>query len=52
MQNKLDIVCQVSDGAVVGSSIVKIIEDNLNNKDKILPLIENFIKQLKEGITK
>ena len=27
-------VCQISDGAVVGSSIVKIIENNLDNTDK------------------
>ncbi len=45
-------VCKVSDGAVVGSSIVKIIEENLNDKNKILTLVANFIKQLKAGIEK
>jgi len=45
-------VCEISDGAVVGSSIVKIIENNLNNKNKMIDLIANFIKELKEGITK
>ena len=45
-------VCQISDGAVVGSAIIKIIEDNLKNKDKILTLVANFIQQLKEGIIK
>ena len=44
-------VCSFSDGVVVGSSIVKIIEENLeNNKDSILSDISNFVKDLKKGI--
>ena len=43
-------VCNFSDGAVVGSSIVKIIQDNLNNKDKTIKLIANFVNQLKKDI--
>ena len=43
-------VCEISDGAVVGSSIVKIIESNINNEDKMITLVANFVKQLKEGI--
>ena len=42
-------VCKIADGAVVGSTIVKLIEDNLENKKKIIKLIENFIKELKDG---
>ena len=42
-------ICQITDGAVVGSSIVKIIEKNLNKKDEMLKLISRFIKDLKEG---
>ena len=42
-------VCEISDGAVVGSSIVKIIESNINNEDKMITLVANFVKQLKEG---
>ena len=44
-------VCSFSDGVVVGSSIVKIIEENLEkNKDSILPSISNFVINLKKGI--
>ena len=44
-------ICSFSDGAVVGSSIVKIIEENLeNNKDLILPSISSFVVNLKKGI--
>ena len=42
-------ICKITDGAVVGSSIVKIIENNLNNKEKMLDLIGKFVKNLKEG---
>lgn len=41
--------CQITDGAVVGSSIVKLIENNLNNKNKMFDLIGKFIQNLKEG---
>ena len=44
-------ICAFSDGVVVGSSIVKIIEENLkNNKSLILPNISNFVINLKKGI--
>jgi tryptophan synthase alpha chain len=43
-------VCEISDGAVVGSSIVEIIKNNINNEDKMITLVANFVKQLKEGI--
>ena len=42
-------ICKIADGAVVGSSIVKIIEENLNNNNKIISLIDNFSKDLKLG---
>tara|TARA_Y100001970_G_scaffold36875_1_gene45497 strand:+ start:112 stop:903 length:792 start_codon:yes stop_codon:yes gene_type:complete len=42
-------ICKVVDGAVVGSSIVKIVEDNLGNKKKMLNKIELFTKNLKSG---
>tara|TARA_B100001964_G_scaffold11002_1_gene11685 strand:- start:398 stop:1192 length:795 start_codon:yes stop_codon:yes gene_type:complete len=45
-------VCKISDGAVVGSSIVKIIENNINNENKMIALVANFVKQLKESIIK
>ena len=42
-------VCKIADGAVVGSSIVKIIEDNLSDKDFMIDKISEFIKKLKKG---
>ena len=42
-------ICKISDGAVVGSSIIKIIEENLNNKEKMLSEIDKFSKDLKNG---
>ncbi len=51
IKSKLDVnnICKIADGAVVGSSIVKIIEDNLNNKDFMLKKIDSFTKDLKTG---
>ena len=43
-------ICQIADGAVIGSAIIKIIEKNLNNSKKILIQISSFIKKLKKGI--
>ena len=45
-------ICQICDGAVVGSSIVKIIEDNLDNTDKAIFIIAEFINNLKAGTKK
>ena len=42
-------ICKISDGAVVGSSIIKIIERNLDNKKQMLEQIDTFIKELKLG---
>ena len=42
-------ICKITDGAVVGSSIIKIIENNINNKSIMLKKIENFVKELKNG---
>ena len=47
--NDVSNICKVADGAVVGSSIIKIIEENLNNKDKMLSEIDEFSKNLKDG---
>ena len=51
INNKFQVneICKVTDGVVVGSSIIKIIEENLNQEDRMLELIENFIRELKEG---
>jgi len=42
-------ICKITDGVVVGSSIIKIIEENLRQKEKMLNLIGNFVKDLKSG---
>jgi len=51
IKNAFDVrnICEIADGAVVGSSIIKIIEENLNNKDNMIKQLEIFIKDLKEG---
>jgi len=41
-----------ADGVVVGSSIVNIIKDNLNDKNKMINEIKIFTKNLKEGVSK
>ncbi|WP_456419913.1 tryptophan synthase subunit alpha [Methanocaldococcus infernus] len=45
-------ICKVADGAIVGSAIVKIVEKNLNDKEKMLKEIEDFVRELKEGTKK
>ncbi len=47
--NDVNNVCKIADGAVVGSAIIKIIEENLNNKEKMLSIINKFSKDLKNG---
>ena len=42
-------VCKVCDGAVVGSSLVKIIEENLDDSKRTISIISKFVKDLKEG---
>ena len=48
--NQVKEICNIADGAVVGSSIVKIIEQNLTDKVKMLKLIDDFTKNLKLGL--
>ncbi len=51
IKNSTDVnnICKIADGAVVGSSIIKIIEENLSNKVKMLSEIDKFLKDLKNG---
>ena len=49
-RNDVEQISIFTDGVVVGSSIVNIIKDNLNDKDKIINEIKVFTKDLKEGI--
>ena len=51
IKNSTDVnnICKIADGAVVGSSIIKIIEENLNDKDKMITEIDKFSKDLKNG---
>ena len=52
IKNKNDVeqISSFTDGVVVGSSIVNIIKDNLNDKNKMINEIKVFTKDLKEGI--
>ena len=51
IKNSTDVnnICKIADGAVVGSSIIKIIEANLTNIEKMLSEIDKFSKDLKNG---
>ena len=42
-------ICEIADGAVVGSSIVKIIEENKEDENRMLDLINKFTKELKKA---
>jgi len=42
-------ICKIADGAVVGSSIISIIEKNLSDKLSMLNKIDTFTKELKRG---
>ena len=48
-KNHVKEICKFTDGAVIGSSIVNIIQENLNDKDKMIKKINNFTKELKLG---
>ncbi len=51
IKNSKDVnnICKIADGAVVGSSIIKIIEENLDNKELMIKKIDNFTKELKRA---
>ena len=52
IKNKNDVeqISTFTDGVVVGSSIVNIIKNNLNDKNKMINKIRIFTRDLKEGI--
>jgi len=45
-------ICKYTDGVVVGSSIVKIIEENINNENQLIENIKIFTAELKKGTIK
>ena len=49
-RNDVELISPFTDGVVVGSSIVNIIKNNLNDKNKMINEIKVFTKDLKEGI--
>ena len=49
-RNDVEQISTFTDGVVVGSSIVNIIKDNLNDKNKMINEIKVFTKDLKDGI--
>jgi len=50
-RNDVEQISTFTDGVVVGSSIVNIIKDNLNDKNKMIEEIKIFTKDLKEGMS-
>lgn len=42
-------VCAFADGAIVGSAFIKLIEEELDSRNKMLQRIENFTRSLKAG---
>jgi len=52
IKNRKDVeqISTFTDGVVVGSSIVNIIKQNLNDKNKMMNEIDLFTKDLKEGV--
>ena len=52
IKNRKDVedISAFTDGVVVGSSIVNIIKNNLQNKNNIISKIDTFTKDLKKGI--
>jgi tryptophan synthase alpha chain len=49
-QHALELAKAGADGVIIGSRIVKIIEDNLNDKKSIPAKIKTFLTQIKEAI--
>ena len=50
-RDQVNEICKITDGVVVGSSIVKIIQNTLNDKDLMIKKIKNFVQELKDGTT-
>ena len=49
-RNDVELISPFTNGVVVGSSIVNIIKNNLNDKNKMINEIKVFTKDLKEGV--
>ncbi len=49
-QHALELAKAGADGVIIGSRIVKIIEDNLNDKKSIPAKVKTFLTQIKEAI--
>ena len=48
-KDQVNQICKITDGAVVGSSIIKIIQNNLDNEKHMINLIGKFVNDLKSG---
>jgi len=49
-QHAVELAKAGADGVIIGSRIVKIIEDNLNNKAVIAKEVTKFIKEVKASL--
>ena len=43
-------VAQIADGVIVGSAIVNVVEDNMDNEAKLLPAVKQFALDLANGV--
>lgn len=49
-QHAQQVAAAGADGVIIGSRLVKIIEDHLNNTDKMLAETQNFIRQMRAAL--
>jgi len=49
-QSQVREVAEISDGVVVGSAIVNVIADHLDDEEAMLSGLKNFVKELSEGV--
>ena len=43
-------IAQIADGVIVGSAIVNVIEDNMDNETKVLAAVQQFASDLAAGV--
>ena len=49
-QSQVHEVAEIAEGVVVGSAIVNVIADHLDDKEAMLSGLKNFVKELSEGV--
>ena len=49
-QSQVREVAEIADGVVVGSAIVNVIADHLDDEEAMLSGLKNFVKELSDGV--